>query len=72
MPGRGTSRANVYVKDGVADSVPRLEDALGHTEQLDLHSRSFPNPIERIESLRPALRFRVPLGEGAHELEVLR
>src|SRR5215217_5176381 len=29
-------------------------------------------PIDCIESLRPALRFRVPLGEGAHELEVLR
>jgi hypothetical protein len=29
-------------------------------------------PIDRIESLRPALRFRVPLGDGAHELEVLR
>jgi hypothetical protein len=29
-------------------------------------------PFERIESLRPALRFRVSLGDGAHELEVLR
>jgi hypothetical protein len=29
-------------------------------------------PIKRIESLRPDLRFRVPLGDGAHELEVLR
>ena len=28
--------------------------------------------FERIESLRPALRFRVPLGDGAHELEALR
>jgi hypothetical protein len=28
--------------------------------------------IERIESLRPALRFRVPLGHGVHALEVLR
>jgi hypothetical protein len=31
-----------------------------------------PKPIERIESLRPALRFRVPLGYGVHDLEVLR
>jgi hypothetical protein len=31
-----------------------------------------PSPIERIESLRLALRFRVPLGDGGHELEVLR
>ena len=45
-----------------------------HASQSHLaaNSRSFPNPIERIESLRPALRFCVPLGDGAHELEVLR
>jgi hypothetical protein len=36
------------------------------------HSRSFPKPFERIESLRPALRFRVPLGDGTYKLEVLR
>jgi hypothetical protein len=29
-------------------------------------------PIERIESLYPPLRFRVLLGTGTHELEVLR
>ena len=28
--------------------------------------------MEPIESLRPALRFRVTLGGGTHELEVLR
>ena len=28
-------------------------------------------PIERIESLRPALRFRLSLGHGVHALEVL-
>jgi hypothetical protein len=28
--------------------------------------------IEQIESLRLLLRFRVPLGDGAHELKVLR
>jgi hypothetical protein len=33
---------------------------------------TWPLPIERIESLRSALHFRVPLGDGAHELEVLR
>jgi hypothetical protein len=41
-----------------------------------LHQRGAPKhlsiPIERIESLRPVLRFRVPLGDGVHELEVLR
>jgi hypothetical protein len=31
-----------------------------------------PKPFERIESLRSILSFRVPLGAGAHELEVLR
>jgi hypothetical protein len=40
------------------------------------HQRGAPKrfsiPLERIESLRPALRFRVPLQEGAHELEILR
>ncbi len=37
------------------------------------HSRSFPNPFKRIESLRPALRFRVFLGaDDANELEVVR
>ena len=38
------------------------------------HSRSFPKPIERIESLRSSgLRFRVPLGsDGVHELEIVR
>jgi hypothetical protein len=36
------------------------------------HPRSFPNPIERIESLR-SLRFRVPLeGNSVNELEVVR
>jgi len=30
------------------------------------------SPIERIESLRPALRFRLPLGLGVRDLEVLR
>jgi hypothetical protein len=29
-------------------------------------------PIERMGSLRSVLRFRVPLGDGAHKLEVLR
>jgi hypothetical protein len=29
-------------------------------------------PFERIESLRPLLRFRVWLGDSAHELAVLR
>jgi hypothetical protein len=36
------------------------------------NSRSFSKPIERIESLHLPLRFRVILGTGAHELEVLR
>jgi hypothetical protein len=31
-----------------------------------------PKPFERIESLRSILSFQVPLGVGAHELEVLR
>ena len=32
-----------------------------------------PKPIERIESLRSALRFRVPLeGNSVNELEVMR
>jgi hypothetical protein len=35
-------------------------------------SGDYPSPFERIESLRPALHFRVPLGDSAHELEVLR
>jgi hypothetical protein len=29
-------------------------------------------PFERIESLHSALRFRVPLGDDTHKLEVLR
>jgi hypothetical protein len=29
-------------------------------------------PFERIESLGSVLHFRVPLQEGAHELEILR
>ena len=29
-------------------------------------------PIERIELLRSTLRFRMPLEDGAHELEVMR
>ena len=37
-------------------------------QPLPIHAQ----PFERIESLRPALRFRVPLGDSAHELEVLR
>jgi hypothetical protein len=40
------------------------------------HQRGAPKhfsiPFERIESLCPALSFRVPLGEGALEFEVLR
>ena len=37
------------------------------------HSRFFPKPFERIESLRPLLRFRVFLGgDDANELEVMR
>jgi hypothetical protein len=42
--------------------------AFGH---LTLNWWSFSNPIGRIESLCP-LRFRVLLGDGAHELEVMR
>jgi hypothetical protein len=38
---------------------------------LELHSRSFPKPIKRIESLCP-LRFRMLLGKDEYELEVLR
>jgi hypothetical protein len=34
--------------------------------------KRFSKPFERIESLRPALRFRVSLGDGARELEVLK
>ena len=51
-----------------------LEHTLDRTELPDLHSRSFPKPFERIESLRsPPLRFRVFLGgDGANELEVVR
>jgi hypothetical protein len=46
-----------------------------HVSQSHLasNSRSFPNPIERIESLRPDLRFRVPLADNSmNELEVVR
>ena len=48
-----------------------LKEALGDTEVWELHSRSFPRPIGRIESLH-SLRFRVLLGgDGANELEVV-
>jgi hypothetical protein len=48
---------------------PQTEVSLTDATVLDrLHSL----PIERIESLRPALRFRVSLGDGIHILEVLR
>ena len=48
-----------------------LEHALDRTELPDLHLRSFPQPFGRIESLC-SLRFRVLLGDGAHELEMFR
>jgi hypothetical protein len=52
--------------------VGSLKEALDNTELLEIHSRSFPKPIGRIESLRPVLRFRVFLGgDGAIELEVM-
>jgi hypothetical protein len=39
------------------------------------HQRGAPKhfsiPFERIESLHPLLRFRVPLGDGVHELMVI-
>jgi hypothetical protein len=35
----------------------------------DVELRSYLKLMEQIESLRPALRFRVLLGDGAHELE---
>jgi hypothetical protein len=39
----------------------------------ELHSDNMCTiPIERIESLRSFLRFRVSLGDGTSELEVLR
>ena len=50
-----------------------LKEALGNTELLELHSRSFPKAVGRIESLHLALRFRIPLGsDEVSELEVLR
>lgn len=36
------------------------------------YSRSFSKPIERIESLRRALRFRMLLGSDVDKLEVVR
>jgi hypothetical protein len=40
------------------------------------HQRGAPKhlsiPFERIESLRSALRFRVSLGDGTQELQILR
>jgi hypothetical protein len=40
---------------------------------LTLNRWSLSNPIDLIESLRPALRFRVPLeGDSVNELEVVR
>ena len=67
----GAERRGANVKDGVAHSVPPAGGRAEHTELLDLHSRSFPKPIERIESLR-SLRFRVPLGsEGTGNLEIM-
>ena len=46
-----------------------LKETLGSTELLELHSRSFPSPIGRIESLCPPLRFRMLLhGDSANEL----
>jgi hypothetical protein len=52
----------------------RLKEVLGYTELPDLHSGSFPKPIERIESLRPnLLHFRMSLGgKGAGELKLVR
>jgi hypothetical protein len=35
-------------------------------------SRSSPKPSERIESLHSVLRFRVPLGDGARELKLIK
>ena len=51
--------------------VASFKEALGNTEVLEIHSRSFPKPFGRIESLCP-LRFRVLLGRGEYELEFLR
>ncbi len=57
----------------VTHSVPSgLRTRRAARSHLTLNSWSFLKPFERLESLRPALRFRVLLGDGAHELEVLR
>jgi hypothetical protein len=40
------------------------------TNRMSLACGMIPN--ERIESLRSVLRYRVPLGGGAHELEFTR
>jgi hypothetical protein len=49
-----------------------FENPRGHMELSDLDSRSFPEPIERTESLRLTLRFHCPLnGNDAGQLEVM-
>jgi hypothetical protein len=62
--------------DVVGDRHPQragnLKEALANTELLERPSRSFARPFERIESLHSLLRFRVSLGDGIHNLEVLR
>jgi hypothetical protein len=57
----------------VTHSVPSgLSTRRAARSHLTLNSWSFLKPIERTESLRPILRFRVSLGSGTPELEVLR
>jgi hypothetical protein len=50
-----------------------LKDAPGRKEPSDVLFEALPKPFERIESLRPVLRFRVLLrNDGANKLEVVR
>jgi hypothetical protein len=57
----------------VTHSVPSsLRTRRAARSHLKLNSWSLARPIDRIESLPSALRFRVLLGDCAHELEVLR
>jgi hypothetical protein len=55
----------------VTHSVPSgLRTRRAARSHLTLNSWSFLKPIERIESLRSVLRFRVLLGDSAQELQV--
>ena len=60
-----TLEGEAYAEDDVVHArhpqcVDSLNEALGNLELFELHSRSCPKPIGRIESLCSALRFRSP------------